>query len=78
VGDEKFRSLQRERLECLKMKEDNETVNSAKGLRVSNVVGKTTIDKAMCRLIKKGLMKRQKGKGVRTYGSPYKGHVDRR
>ena len=39
MGDERFRSLQRERLECLKMKKDNETMNGAKGLRVSNVVG---------------------------------------
>ena len=39
MGDERFRSSQRESSECLKMKKDNETVNSAKGLRVSNVVG---------------------------------------
>ena len=39
MGDERFRSSQREHLECLKMKKDNETMNGAKGLRVSNVVG---------------------------------------
>ena len=31
--------VRRESVECLKMKKDNETVNSAKRLRVSNVVG---------------------------------------
>ena len=38
VGDEGF-VVRRESSECLKTKNDNETVNSAKGLRVSNVVG---------------------------------------
>ena len=37
--DEEFRGSQRKRLECLRMKKDDGTVNSGKGLRVSNVVG---------------------------------------
>ena len=42
--DERFRGSQRKCLKCLRMKKDDETVNSAKGLRVSNVVGSANDD----------------------------------
>ena len=65
------------------MKKDDGIVNSARGLRVFERCEKrkrqlkTTV-KATCRLIKEGVGGASERQRVRTYGNPYKRHVDRR
>ena len=59
--DEEHRGSQRKRLECLRMKKDDGTMKSAKGLRVFERFMKrkrqlkTTVDEATCRVIGKGV-----------------------